>query len=55
MTRLAAKCIEWKVGWDDASDDRTPRLVIDSKQVSREEFGRMLMIYEGWNFKMEIQ
>jgi hypothetical protein len=31
-----------------------PKLVIDGKSVSWEKFGRILMTYEGWHFKMEI-
>ena len=32
----------------------TPLLVIDGKEISREEFGRMIMTYEGFNFRLEI-
>ena len=46
--------VRGKIGRDDESDGRVPRLMIDGKQVSREEFGRMLRTHEGWNFKMEI-
>jgi len=31
-----------------------PLLVIDGREVSWEEFGRMLMTFEGWQFRMEI-
>jgi hypothetical protein len=31
-----------------------PLLVIDGRDVSWEEFGRMLMTFEGWQFRMEI-
>ena len=30
-------------------------LVIDGREVSWEEFGRMLMTFEGWQFRMEIR
>jgi hypothetical protein len=30
-------------------------LVIDGWEVSWEEFGRMLMTFEGWHFRMEIR
>ena len=46
--------VRGRIEWDDESDGKIPRLVIDGKSVSWEEFGRMLMTYEGWNFKMEI-
>jgi len=39
----------------DSSDyQRLPLMVIDGKDISWSEFGRMLMTYEGFNFKLEI-
>jgi hypothetical protein len=32
-----------------------PVLVIDGRDVSWEELGRMLMTFEGWQFRMEIR
>ena len=34
--------------------DRVPLLVIDGREITWEEFGRMLMSYEGWQLKLEI-
>jgi hypothetical protein len=31
-----------------------PLIVIDGKEIRWDEFGRMLMTYEGFNFKLEI-
>jgi hypothetical protein len=31
-----------------------PCLVIDGQEVSWEQFGRMVMTYEGWQFRMEF-
>ena len=42
------------IAWDDNEDGQVPCLVIDGKELSWEEFGRMLMTYEGFHFKMEI-
>ncbi len=39
---------------DDSEGDRKPLMVIDGKEISWQEFGRMLLEYEGWNFKIEI-
>ena len=33
---------------------RMPMLVIDGRDVSWEEFGQMLMTFEGFQFKLEI-
>lgn len=38
----------------DSSDERLPLIVIDGKEISWNEFGQMLMTYEGFNFKLEI-
>ncbi|WP_052507321.1 DUF7713 domain-containing protein [Desulfonatronovibrio magnus] len=39
---------------DDPEIDLFPCVVIDGKEISWEEFGRMIMVYNGFNFKMEI-
>lgn len=38
----------------DSSDERRPLLVIDGKDISWNQFGQMLMTFEGFNFKLEI-
>ena len=43
------------VEWDDASDGRVPLLLIDGREITWEEFGRMLMSFEGWQFKLEMR
>ena len=42
------------INWDDDTDGMVPLLVIDGKELSWHEFGRMLMSYEGYHFKLEI-
>jgi hypothetical protein len=36
-------------------DGRLPMLVIDGREISWEQFGRMVMGFEGWQFKLEIK
>ena len=43
-----------RIAWDDANDGRLPLLVIDGREVGWDQFGRMLMIYEGWQFKLTM-
>jgi hypothetical protein len=43
------------IDWDVASDGRVPLLIIDGREITWEEFGRMLMSFEGWQFKLEIR
>ena len=40
--------------WDDETDGRLPLVVIDGKGMTWDEFGRILMSFEGWQFKIEI-
>lgn len=47
--------VRGRIDEDDEIDwGRVPRLVIDGKSISWEDFGRMLLTYNGWNFKLEI-
>ena len=39
---------------DSVDFDRNPMLIIDGKEISWEDFGQMLMTYEGFNFKLQI-
>ncbi|MEE4271894.1 MAG: hypothetical protein V2I67_09470 [Thermoanaerobaculales bacterium] len=43
-----------QVSWDSERDGRVPLLVIDGREISWDELGRMLMTYEGFKFKLEI-
>ena len=40
--------------WDDVTDGELPLLIIDGKAVTWDDFGRILMTYEGWQFKLDI-
>lgn len=44
-----------RIGWDDAQDGQIPLLIIDGQEITWDAFGRMLMTYEGWQFKLEIR
>ena len=46
--------VRGRITWDDEEEGRVPCLIIDGKEVSWEEFGRILMGYEGFQFKLEI-
>jgi hypothetical protein len=43
------------IEWDAASDGRVPLLLIDGREMTWEQLGRMLMSFEGWQFKLEIR
>jgi hypothetical protein len=42
------------ITWDDDTNGKVPCLVVDGKELSWHEFGKMLMTYEGFHFKLEI-
>ncbi len=43
-----------RIDWDEEQEGRVPLIVIDGREISWEQFGRMLMNFEGWQFKLEI-
>jgi hypothetical protein len=43
-----------RITWDEKTDGKVPLMVIDGREVSWEELGRMVMSFEGWRFKLEM-
>ena len=43
-----------RIEWDDEQDGRVPSLVIDGRSISWDQFGRMLMQFEGWQVRMDF-
>lgn len=43
-----------RIEWDDNYEGQIPMLVIDGQEVTWAEFGKMLMTFEGWQFKLDI-
>jgi hypothetical protein len=52
---IADTVVRGRISCDLDSDERVPMLVIDGREVTWEQFGRMLMTFEGWQFKLEIK
>jgi hypothetical protein len=53
--QIADRLVTGRIEWDDAHDGRVPMLVIDGQEVTWEQFGRMLMSFEGWQFQLNIR
>lgn len=53
--QIAEFLVRGRFEWDEQEDGHLPLLVIDGRKVTWQEFGRMLMTYEGWQFKLEIK
>lgn len=43
-----------RIEWDSSHEGEIPELCIDGKRLSWGEFGKMLMTFEGYQFKMDI-
>lgn len=53
--QIAEQTVCGRIEWDASGDGRVPLLVIDGQDVSWDEFGRMLMSFEGWQFRVAIR
>jgi hypothetical protein len=47
--------VRGEIHWDDAQDGPVPLLVVDGRPIAWDELGRMLMTFEGAQFKLEIR
>jgi hypothetical protein len=52
--QIAERQVVRAVIQSDCQPVQMPVLAIDGREVSWQEFGRMLMTFEGWQFKLEI-
>jgi hypothetical protein len=48
------RVVRGRIEWDGTHGSRVPLLVIDGREIGWDEFGRMLMSFEGWQFKLNI-
>jgi hypothetical protein len=46
--------VQGRITWDESEEGRLPMLVIDGREISWKQFGRMVMGFEGWQFRFEI-
>ena len=54
-TQIADQTVRGRIEWDESQPGRVPLLVIDGREVSWDEVGRMLISFEGWQFRLEIR
>lgn len=43
-----------RIEWDESQPGHLPLVVVDGKEVSWDELGRMLMSMEGWQFRLDM-
>ena len=53
--QIAEQTVCGRIEWDASGDGRVPLLVIDGRDVSWDEFGHMLMSFEGWQSRVAIR
>ncbi len=53
--QIANQVVRGRIEWDDAHDGRLPMLIIDGWEVTWEDFGSMLMSFEGFHFQFNIR
>jgi hypothetical protein len=53
--QIADKVVRGRIEWDEDEDGRVPLLVIDGREITWNQFGRMMMTFDGWQFKLEIR
>lgn len=46
--------VQGRIDGDYSGPERVPVVVIDGREISWDEFGRMVGIFEGWQFRMEF-
>ena len=48
------RIVRGRIEWDEYHGGYLPQLVIDGREINWDQFGNMLMNYEGWQFKLTI-
>jgi hypothetical protein len=43
-----------RIDYDPSSNSQMPCMIVDGREISWEDFGRMLSSFEGWQFKLDI-
>ena len=52
--QIIDQTVRGRIDWDDAQDGHVPLVVVDGREITWDVFGRMLMAFEGWQFKLAI-
>jgi len=52
--RIIDSTVRGRIEWDEAQDEHMPLVVVDGKEISWNDLGRMLLSMEGWQFRIDI-
>jgi hypothetical protein len=53
--QIADQTVLGRIEWDEEQDGRLPLVVVDGREYTWDEFGEMLMTFEGSPFRLEIR
>jgi hypothetical protein len=53
--QIIDETVRGRIEWDGGYDSRMPCVVIDGRRVEWDELGHTLMMFEGWQFKLEVR
>ena len=52
--QIVDQTVRGRIDWDETEVGRVPLVVVDGQEIRWEELGRMLMTFEGWQFRLEL-
>jgi len=52
--QIVDETVRGRIEWDGIEDSRRPCVIIDGRRVEWDKLGRVLMPFEGWQFKLEV-
>lgn len=52
--QVDGEIVRGRIEWDPEENGRVPLLIIDGREIPWDQFGRMMMSFEGWQFRLEI-
>jgi len=52
---IADSVVRGRIEWDEEQDGRVPLLVVDGRRITWDQLGKLLMKFEGFQFKLEVR
>jgi hypothetical protein len=52
--RISDQTVQGRISSDMSGFENMPVVVVDGKEIRWDDFGRMLMAFEGWQFRLDI-
>lgn len=52
--QIVDQTVRGRIDWDETEVDHVPLVVVDGQEIRWDDLGRMLMAFEGWQFRLEL-